>query len=254
MSARTAALHLLAEVDAQIDKACPARATLDPTRVRARSLAQVWQRCADGLASAALPEDHALALAEGLAEIASAAATSFPHNLFWDFDLLAAELARQTSDTDPDTGSARIRAHAGQIARLHHLYGHETSIRFRYVHDFAYGYDWVKWIRRDPPPRQHIGPYDLVFLNYMARRGAELLALIAADDATYPTLRDERPRNPFPFSREPDAELALHRALAASGEIPVEAWRADARPQWRRDYAELRIARARELGLASAPG
>jgi hypothetical protein len=71
---------------------------------------------------------------------------------------------------------------------------------------------------------------------------------------TYPTLRDERPRNPFPFSREPDAELALHRALAASGEIPVEAWRADARPQWRRDYAELRIARARELGLASAPG
>jgi hypothetical protein len=60
-------------------------------------------------------------------------------------------------------------------------------------------------------------------------------------------------RNPFGFSREPDDELALHRALAAAGAIPVEAWRIDAQPRWDLDFAARRLAQARALGLTTTP-
>ena len=88
----------------------------------------------------------------------------------------------------------------------------------------------------------------------MERRGAELLELIASNDSEYPTLTDERPRNPFGFSREPDPEALLHTALARDGLVPVEVWRVDARPDPTPDYTALRAARARALGLALDDG
>ena len=138
-----------------------------------------------------------------------------------------------------------------QIARLQRLYGQDTAIRFRYVHDFIYGYDWAKWVGRDPDLRAGIGPYDAVFLDHLERRAHELLGLIAVDDPVYPGLPDEQARNPFPFSREPEAELRLHRTLAARGLLPLAAWDPAARPVWSRPFAALRAELAAMLGLTA---
>ena len=260
----------IAAADAAIDRASPTRHTLAPGRTRANTLAQVL-RLLDPP-----PGELAIALALGLAEVAMAQLDAFPGNLFWDFDLMAAavlaearswaqgdrhQTGHQADQTGHQTGhqadqadqAAIAKARLHQIAELQHLYGRETAIHFTYVHDFAYGYDWAKWIARDPPDRRDHGPYSATFLAYMNDRGHELLALIAADDHKYPTLTGEQPRNPFPFPREPASELHLHRELARRGEIPVEAWRIDAAPVWNRGYAAIRAERARALGLRLPP-
>jgi hypothetical protein len=139
-----------------------------------------------------------------------------------------------------------------QVIRLHRLFGQGTPIRFRYVHDFLYGFDWARWVARDPQKRSSVGPYDDVFLDYLEGRGHELLALIERDDAKYPTLRDAAPRNPFPFSREPEAEAEIHRSLARLGLIPVPAWSSEGKSTWDRPYVALREEEARRLGHALA--
>lgn len=247
MSVLADAWHRLAAVDAAIDAASPARATLDPARSRARTLVEVWS----GLCHADAVSDLAAPLADGLAAIAEAALAAFPGNVLWDFDFLGADLLGRARAAGAG-GEGLIEALSGRIAGLHRLYGGGTAIRFRYVHDFVYGFDWAKWVRREPALREGIGPHDPTFLDHMERRGGELIELIAADDTTYPRLRGEGHRNPFPFSRAPADEYRLHRELARRGQIPVEAWRFDARPEWRRDHAELRRACARSLGLDHA--
>jgi len=251
----------IAAADAAIDRATPQRHSLAPQRTRANTLAEVLRQLAPP------PGALATALALGLAEVATAQLDAFPSNLFWDFDLMAAAVLREAqhgaqtgvqaegqTESHTDLQAAAIaKARLHQIAELQHLYGCETAIHFTYVHDFAYGYDWAKWIARDPPDRRDHGPYSATFLAYMHRRGHELLALIAADDRKYPALADKQPRNPFPFPREPASELRLHRDLAHRGEIPVEAWRVDAAPTWNRSYAAIRAERARALGLRPNP-
>lgn len=180
-------------------------------------------------------------LTAALREIEAAAAAAFPGNIFWDCELLAAELLR--------AGPGEIAAQARQIADLQALYGHNTVIRFRYVHDFLYGYDWAKWVQREPGARADTGPFAPAFIDHQERRARELEQLIAADDAHYPSLPEGQVRNPFPFSREPEAEVLLLRDLAAGGLLPVEAWDAAARPRWDRPYADLRVERAAALGL-----
>jgi hypothetical protein len=238
-----AARHL-ADVDARID-ATGARHSLDPGRTQARSYAQVVNDHADGG-----PPLQA-ALARGLAALGEAILEHFPGNLFWDVD----RLAQAAVDASDSPGS--ISEVFSTVVEVHARYGVHTPIRFRYVHDFSYGYDWAKWIKRGAAgdgdnPRVDARPFGTRFLAHMLARADELLALIAADDAKYPTLHDEAPRNPFPFSREPEAELALHRALAEHDEIPVRMWDRSAPPadRWDRPWADLRVARARAMGLA----
>ena len=243
-------------VEQAIERASPERRTLAPQRARARTLTELLAALAagegQGKGQGRGPEGPpAPALIEviavGVATIAAAQLRAFPTNLFWDFDFMAATILEEARGAaDPESVA---RARTEQIAGLQHLYGRETAIHFTYVHDFVYGYDWVKWIAREPPERRLHGPYSAVFLDYMHRRGHELLTLIDADDRKYGSLADDRPRNPFPFSREPAAELRLHRELARRGEIPVEAWRVDAAPRWNRRYAAIRAERARVLGL-----
>lgn len=221
-----------------------AAGSLAPGRTRARTLALVCTavlRTEDG-------EATAMALARGLAAVATAQADSFPDNLFADCDYLAANLLRRAREaTDPP---AYLQETCAQVARLQQLFGRHTAIAFRYTHDFAYGYDWSKWVARGPDTRAGVLPFDREFLAHMEERAHELLALIHVDDADYPTLPSGQARNPFPFSREPAAEAALHRALAVRGELPVEAWDPDARPIWDRPYAALRVAQAERMGLA----
>jgi hypothetical protein len=236
-----AALSVLAEAEAMT--AGWSHATLAPGRARARGILEVC-------ASVLTPDDDpatVMALARGLADIHTAQARSFPDNLFADCDYMAASLIRRARVAPDPAG--HLGEACAQIARLQRLYGCGTTICFRYVHDFVYGYDWAKWVAREPDTRAAVLPYDREFLAHMEERAHELLALIRSDDAVYPTLPKGQERNAFPFSREPADEAALHRALVQRGELPVAAWDADARPAWDRPYAALRVAQAERLGL-----
>lgn len=238
------ALTILAEVDPLL-RAWGHR-SLAPARDLGRELLPVC-------ALVAVPKDSPellTTLATGLAEVALAQVASFPENLCCDFEFMAADLLRRARAAPDPVGL--LRARLGQIARLQRLYGRDTAIRFRYVHDFVYGYDWAKWVGRDPDLRAGVGPYDAAFLDHLERRAHELLGLIAVDDPVYPGLPDDQARNPFPFSREPASELRLHRALAERGLIPIAAWDPDAQPVWSRPFAALRAELAAALGLAAA--
>lgn len=181
-------------------------------------------------------------LARGLEATALATLEHFPENIFWDLDGLASSVIRDAwKHTDP---AASLAAAFDDIASLYAVFGRATAIRFRYVHDFVYGFDWAKWVRRDPAARAGVGPFDRVFLRALLARGEELLDLIERDDPEYPRLRDEGSRSPFPFSREPEDEARLHRSLVGEALIPVRAWCIDPEPVWDRPFAELRAARA----------
>lgn len=186
------------------------------------------------------------AVRSALAEIEVAVEAAFPANIFWDLESTAASLVR----AGEGGGERALVALGRRLAALQALYGQGTTIRFRYVHDFVYGFDWAKWVRREPEARAGVGPLDEPFLEHMERRAGELRRLIEEDDDTYPRLPEGQARNPFGFSREPEAESLLMRDLAGRGLVPVEAWELEARPVWDRPYADLRAERARELGLA----
>lgn len=187
-----------------------------------------------------------LAFARGLRRCALAQLRAFPENIFWDLDYLAASLLAQARRLDA-RGPALMDELTGLVSSLQDLFGSGSPIRFRYVHDFLYGYDWAKWVQRDPETRLRVGPFDLEFLRYMWRRGHELLELIARDDEKYPKLRDGLPRNPFAFSREPTDEAQLLRALAAHGRLPLASWRTDPDLQPMRPYLAWREDEARRL-------
>lgn len=196
------------------------------------------------------PDDDELLRASfcaGLADLAAAQLGHFPENIFFDLDYPAAAVLRRARVSA--SGRAELVESFGLMSELQRIYGMYTPIRFRYVHDFSYGFDWAKWTGREPDQDGSVGPFDLEFLRYMKRRGHELLSLIAEDDAKYPTLDDDKPRNPFPFSREPADEIELHRELARRDLVPVAAWNPDAEPDWNRPFAKLRVQVASELGL-----
>jgi hypothetical protein len=212
--------------------------SLDPRRAHARPLRALAP-------DRDLPADVRLAIARGIVAIAAAVRRSFPENLYLDLDLPSAVLARGGRAH----GRAWVEETAAAIGELHDLFGEATSIRFRYVHDFLYGFDWARWVARDPAARAGIGPFDRAFLEHARRRGHELLALIEEDDEKYRRLPASAHRNPFPFARDPDSEARLLRDLASRGWIPVEAWDPDARPVWDRAYSRERERTAFALGI-----
>jgi len=228
--------------------------SLAPERACASTLVEVHER-ALAIAEASTRDALAEPLADGLCELALAQLDAFPGNLFWDLDLIAAAIVDQAAALAPALARACVVDRFERMAALQHLYGRRTPINFSYVHDFVYGFDWAKWVAREPslhaaPP----GPFSLSFLEYMQRRGHELLELIADDDSKYPTLDGDEPRNPFPFSRELEPEIRLHRELARRDLIPVPTWERDVgcrdwSTRWRIDFARRRIEVADELGL-----
>lgn len=242
-SAPAQALAALAAADAALGVPW---LSLAPDRTHARSLVALGR----ALLEAEPEADPAacLAFAEGLAAIALAMRDAFPRNLFGDLEHLAACLWRGAAAA-PAGAEAFLRQQCAGVAELQHLFGRATSIRFRYVHDFLYGFDWAKWVAREPAARGGVGPFSPEFLAVMNARGHELLDVIAeGHDRRYPPLPDARPRNAFGFSREPADELALHRHLAREGLLPVEAWRFDASPRWDRPFQALRREHAARLG------
>lgn len=243
----TAFLEHLAAVDARQRARGFERASLDPTRELATPLVDIGRRVTTAMPG--LDEGALTMLARGIEGVVEAIAVDFPDNIFADLDYLVAELAAEAlASSDP---SRHLDEQLRLATELHRSFGQHSPIRFRYVHDFIYGYDWANWVRRSPDERRDHGPFSRRFLTYTERRGRELLDLIAEDDARYHQLRDdETARNPFGFSREAEAERTLHRDLAARGLIPVPTWRFDARPRYDRDFAALRHERAKALGLS----
>jgi hypothetical protein len=222
------------------------RRSLGPERKRATTLVEIG--------AALLVDSDSLALREtfarGLERVSRALSEHFPENIFWDLDFMAKSLldeARRAGQGGPEL----LDECAERVVDLQLRFGQASPIRFSYAHDFLYGFDWARWVARDPPARGRIGPFQREFLERMQRRAVELVELIARDDQKYPRLADDEPRNPFGFSRRPDDERRLHELLARDGLVPIEAWRFDAVPDWRRPFTELREARAKELGLDS---
>lgn len=237
--------HVLRAADDLLSAEQVVRRSLCPDRQLATSLLDLGVRL-----RSEIPHGCEMAFAHGMANIARAELRNFPANIFWDFDYTGASLLREAAAA-ADSADHLSRA-CGLIVELQDLFGSATEIRFRYGHDFIYGFDWAKWVRKEPQARASVGPFDLEFLTFLHQRGHELLDLIAHDDTKYPTLRTSEPRNPFEFSRDPGAEAALHESLARDGLLPVESWRIDAQPVWDKPFQRLRRERAVSLGLAKS--
>lgn len=214
--------------------------SLDPTRDLARPLVELTPE-------ASLSVEIRAAVAHALVEIADSLARNFPHNVFADLDYLAARLEA----TGVNGGIESLAQVHGSLVRLHDLFGRETAIHFRYVHDFLYGFDWARWTQRDPGARAGIGPWDASFLLAMEQRGGELLRTIASRNSErYAPLRAGKDRNAFEFDRSPESEFRLLRELARRSWVPIEAWRRDAIPEWNRPFYETRSELAQALHLA----
>jgi len=241
MATTVDALERLARVDAAARAAGLQRETLDPARGHARDLQALGLDLLRDETDAA-----ADATADALASIVEAQHAHFPGNIFADFDYLASVVLRAARGAD---GATRARDLRDRVVDLFQVFGCHSPIRFRYGHDFAYGFDWERWVRRDPDARAGIGPFDTPFLEHMRERGHEITHAIRTGDPGYPVLDEGAWRNPFPFSREPEHEVRLFRDLAAHDAIPVRAWRADATPNWQVDASRLRVERARALDL-----
>ena len=231
-----------------LDRRLAAQGLSPRTLAPGRDAATPFALIAEYVASQLDDTDPAREIARQLGRILDAQLENFPENIFGDFDYLAASLVRQAQKAGAEALEV-IRRTGGKIARLQEMFGCHSPIRFRYVHDFTYGYDWAKWVAKDPARRSAVRPYDPPFLDYMIARGKELYELIAQDDRKYPTLRSAAYRNPFGFSREPEDETALLRRLAREGQIPLAAWRFDAAPDWKAPYYDIRRRLAETLGI-----
>lgn len=226
-----------AAADAEIERRPSAPLSLDPSPRRATKL----KTLREALEGDARDRD---AFSEALVSIAESQLRHFPGNLFWDFDAFAAQLVRFDRD-ELNEALALSRS-------LMERFGMNSPIRFRYVHDFIYGFDWARWVAHDPSARAEIPPFGLEFLRHIYRRGGELIEAIRSErDPRYPRMSVSRnaARNPFEFVREPREEYRLMRALAERSLIPVRAYERGTRGEFSRDYRALRRELARELGL-----
>ncbi len=221
----------------RLERALGARASLDASRERASSPVELAARLVRS------GPERARAFTDALADVVEVLVEDFPDNIFWDLDYLASCLW--------GTGTPEgMRAFSRRVVKLCRGFGNKSELRFRYAHDFLFGYDWARWVARESAERSGVGPFDDVFLDYLECRLGELRGLISDNDAKYGQLEGREFRNPFAFRREPHEEAQLHQVLAQEGLIPVKAWRLDGERRWDLPFSELRTDTARRLGLA----
>lgn len=216
-----------------------ARASVAPGRPQASTPLALVEQLVGGCED----EARSRAFARAFGDMIRAVVDNFPDNIFWDLDYLACCLWQ--------AGSApAISDFARRVVSLCQGFGNKSKLRFRYVHDFLYGYDWARWVTSKPEERAGIGPFDLAFFDYLDNRQKELLALVARNDRKYGPLRGREFRNPFTFTREPREEARLHHLLAQVDLIPLKAWRLDGERRWDLPFTEMRAKVADRLGLA----
>ncbi|MGK4008066.1 ferrochelatase [Sorangium sp. So ce1036] len=220
-----------------------ARASVAPGRPQAPTPLELVEQ----VAGDSEDEARGRAFARALGDMILAVLDNFPDNIFWDLDYLACCLWQ--------AGSApAIRDLARRVVSLCQGFGNKSTLRFRYAHDFLYGYDWARWVTRKPEERAGVGPFDPAFLDHLDRRQAALLELVARNDRKYAPLSDREFRNPFTFTREPREETQLHHLLAQVDLIPLKAWRLDGERRWDLPFTDLRAQLAERLGLSRGEG
>ena len=185
---------------------------------------------------------------ETLADILQSILRNFPENIFWDFDCLVISMLRQALLAEKGADYF-LKFFAEKIELLMDLFGNKSEIRFRYLHDFIYGFDWAKWVQKEPKARNLIEPFNPAFLDYLLSRGQEILQLICLGDRQYHHLCENLYRNPFDFSREPKDEIRLFTYLAGQKLIPVAAWDWNVSPVWNKPFHQMRESLSLELHL-----
>jgi hypothetical protein len=213
--------------------------SLDPEREYAHSLREVAEHLLPQLPDAPTTE----AFATALVDISNSMYQHFAATLFWDFDMFAAAIVRQNRTPEA------MATYALTVEEMMAAFGRRTNIAFMYTHDFIYGFDWSRWVLREPEARKTVHPYDLNFVQRMIRRSQELESLIAQDDKKYHKIEGGGPRNPFGFNREPEYEIPLFQRLAQDQLLPVEAWNYDGITRWEKPYTDIRAQVAADLGI-----
>ncbi|ALF55785.1 hypothetical protein ACX27_27715 [Nostoc piscinale CENA21] len=173
---------------------------------------------------------------------------NFPDNIFWDCDFMVSSILRQALAV-ADEAIGFLKMFTEKMVALSRLFGIHQEIRFCYVHDFMYGFEWARWVQKDPQNRAHIEPFSLFFLDYLLAKGQELIHRINHEQPTYYQLCATGFRNPFPFSREPEDEYRLLTYLANEGLIPVTAWNWHSQPVWNQPFQEIRQQLALQLNI-----
>ncbi|OYD93997.1 hypothetical protein CDG76_18785 [Nostoc sp. 'Peltigera membranacea cyanobiont' 210A] len=173
---------------------------------------------------------------------------NFPENIFWDFDFLVSSMLRQAL-TAEEGAINFLKTFSKKMISLTEMFGNKTEMRFRYVHDFMYGFDWARWVQKEPQNRAHIEPFSLVFFDYLLAKGKELLQRINHGQVVSYKLCETGYRNPFTFSREPEDEYRLLTYLAEEELIPVAVWNWNASPVWNKPFQEMRQQLALKLNI-----
>jgi hypothetical protein len=164
---------------------------------------------------------------------------NFPENIFWDFDFIVSSMLKQAL-VAKDGAVSFLESFGDKIVSLLELFGRQSEIRFRYVHDFIFGFVWAKWVQEEAHTRAVIEPFSLTFLDCLISKGKKIIQLIRVGDARYHQLSEKCYRNPFCFSREPEDEYRLLTYLATQQLIPVAAWNWNAQPVWDKPFHQLR--------------
>jgi hypothetical protein len=191
-----------------------------------------------------------------LTRIIEAQFIHFPENIFWDFNTLAGYMVQQAEDVYQETAGSEyddtfrfINLYTSMVIKLWAKFGKHSTIRFRYVHDFIYGFDWAKWVAQSPKERSNIHPLSMRYMKRMMERGEELQHLIARNDEEYHQLSGDEYRNPFAFHRHADEEMTTLKMLAQQDYIPLKSWLYNTTPAWNKEYATIRTQTALDLGF-----
>ncbi|AFZ24422.1 hypothetical protein Cylst_2186 [Cylindrospermum stagnale PCC 7417] len=178
-------------------------------------------------------------LRETLEIIIYAQLENFPENIFWDFDFMVSSMLRQAL-RENDGAVLFVDTFRKKMVSITELFG-KTEIRFRYVHDFIYGFEWARWVNKEPQNRANIEPFSLIFLDYLLCKGQEIIQKISLNQVTTAyKLSETGYRNPFCFSREPEDEYRLLTYLAQKQLIPVAVWNWDTQPIWNKPFHRMR--------------
>jgi hypothetical protein len=235
-------MNSFSEIDLYIEERIPNRISLSPYQNQTNPFSEL----PGFLMELGLNAEHTGIVAFQLKQIVKSAVFHFPENIFWDFDFLIYRITTNSMSTSSFDNS--IQLYSDKILQIFEIFGAHSPIKFRYIHDFIYGYDWLKWMLEKRQASDNTDPFGVDFLNYIYQRGLELVELIRKNDANYPEL-DGVYRNPFLFSRTTEEEILLHKDLSSVGQIPIEAWNKHATPKSDKNYSVIRLERSREMGI-----